>query len=369
MEQYKNLFNFLNFLGLCPFSIVQSKGDFEGKTSKYFVLITVVSTTVSFLMFAYTFFFSGDDSTIPRIEISYVTSILAVSTITLDYFLLQALLLLTYKRHGKLFCELMAIDQHIRRRKLRDMQRKILRKRKLLFIEIIIKSLYLLLLIPVLLFVILDLKTALGSFSFFIMLYTILYQFIYNRLFLVVLNEAVDQSLLLVKDPVSRLDPAEIVEITRRFYKCIALYNSVFKYQNLILLKCAFMILLIMFYFTVVLVMAVDFLSVLPFVLVILHFGFDVTSLITLCDETARKVKHVKMIYNAEMICSEPTVCKNSIKLKDHHLNYNHSRLMVFECTFCMKHPGFPVEIWLLLTIRISWWHVFKWSSRVQARC
>lgn len=300
MEQYKNLFNFLNFLGLCPFSIVQSKGDFEGKTSKYFVLITVVSTTVSFLMFAYTFFFSGDDSTIPRIEISYVTSILAVSTITLDYFLLQALLLLLL---------------------------------------------------------------------FFIMLYTILYQFIYNRLFLVVLNEAVEQSLLLVKDPVSRLDPAEIVEITRRFYKCIALYNSVFKYQNLILLKCAFMILLIMFYFTVVLVMAVDFLSVLPFVLVILHFGFDVTSLITLCDETARKVKHVKMIYNAEMICSEPTVCKNSIKLKDHHLNYNHSRLMVFECTFCMKHPGFPVEIWLLLTIRISWWHVFKWSSRVQTRC
>lgn len=308
MRQYKTLLSFFNFIGLCPFSVIKSEEDFEARPSKYLAIKTVLKTTVSFAIFAYSFF-AGSDSAIPgRIEISYVTSILAVGTITLDYFLLQALLLYTCDGHRKLYYDLMAFDKHTRERNSHgNVHQQVNRRRKLLSIEIIIKSLFLFSL-TMILFVTTDINAAIGTFAFLIMLYTILFQFIYNRLFLVIMNEAVDQSLPYIEHPVSRLTPAEIVEITRRFYKCIALYNRVFKYQNLILLKCAFLILLIMFYFTVVLVMAVDFLSGFAFVLVILHFGYDVTSLIRLCEETIRKVKLIKMKYNAEMSDSEPMV-------------------------------------------------------------
>lgn len=296
MKQYKFLFNLFYLLGLCPFYISKDNEEQESaKFPRFFITRTLLITIATLSTYAYVFIAEQETAQPTRVEISYVTSTLAVGTITLDYLVLKVLLMIKYKIHRDLFYELLSIKDILRLNSAqlirKDNQSERSRSWKWISIETVIKSICLLL-IPLILLGSSGIATVLATASFFAMFYTILYQFIYSRVYLVILNESIDGYLNLIEiKPNSR--PLSIVDALKGIYGGLSLYNRVFKFHNLIVIKCAFVILVMLLYFATIL-MAISWLAMFLVLPIALHIGYDVTALITLCHKTTGKINKIK---------------------------------------------------------------------------
>lgn len=311
MEKYKSLFNVFYVLGQCPFYITKDgESGFQVKFPKYFVPRTFLRT--SFWLGIYLYIYIAQETSVQtRIEISYVTSVLAVGTISLDFLLLNLILLFQYPKQKDLLYELLKIQTLVNQLEKFQFkgvlnEKRINRPKKLITLELAIKSTYLFL-APVLILADEGIHPFLTISPFLVLLYSILYQSIYNRLFLVLLQEPIDRYCQIIDRQSSLITSPVVLRMTHTFCRGIQSYNQVFKFHNLIIVKCYFVILVMLFYFSTVM-MAVNFLGMFLFLLPSLHLVFDMFKLMGMCHRISRKIVRIKRKHNVEMDLAGPMV-------------------------------------------------------------
>lgn len=301
-QRYRRVFNFFFIIGVCPFIITK---DNEVKVPRFFVSLTVIKVGLLLAAYLYTMFGFPEDSIIgTRISVSILTISLAVFTISVDFILLQFLVIMKYKKQRELLLQLLSLGDVIKRITgpgAENEEKQIHGPMKNAFRETRIKSLYLLP-IPIIVSILFrDLRTSLITFSFLTMFYAVLYQSIYNRLFLVILNESIDRYLLHIKAHHHCLRPMDIVGATKSFHRAIVSYNGTFKHQNLILIECSFIVLLLCSYITSIALTESGVLFGIAFLPILSHVGYDFIMLIWTSHSTTANIRMIKRIHSREM--------------------------------------------------------------------
>lgn len=309
MHGFDRVFNYLFLLGVCPFYI-RSPQLF---VSRSFSTAAVLKITFGLAACGFTLYTGREFVFKPaRIDVSFLTMISCITTVVIDFLLLQILLLAKHETQAALFLELLGIERSM------DVllgpvtdPKRVYSTRKRTTREIVAKSIILfpIPVIPCVLFP--ELANILMILSFFVMFYSVLFQFMHNRLFLVILNLSVDRYIIHIENDENLLPPEIIVKCVREFHGAIVTYNRTFRYQNMILAHCAFMVLLLFIYVATILGTKYDFSVSFLFLPAFLLIGHDIGSLVGLCSVTTGKLEQIKRIHSRQLdVADNATVGK-----------------------------------------------------------
>lgn len=304
MHGFDRVFNYFFLLGVSPFYI-RSPQLIVSRSFSAAAVLKLIFGLAACLFTLYTgreFVFKPS-----RIDVSFLTMISAISTVAIDFLLLQILLLAKNETQATLLLELRAIERSmdVLLGPVTDQQR-VFSTLKRTTREIILKSviLFSIPLIPCALFP--ELAYVLIICSFFIMFYSVLFQFMHNRLFLVYLNQSIDRYMIYIENDANPpLTSQIIVKCVRAFHGSIVTYNRTFRYQNMILAHCAFMVLLLFIYIATILGTKYDFSVSFLFLPGFILMGHDLGRLVWLCSVTASKLEQIKRVHSRQLEVAE----------------------------------------------------------------
>lgn len=302
MHRFKNIFNYFFILGVCPFYIQQN----QVKVSRFYSAVTTIKTFFFFAAYIYTIFVYSDYFTHPdRVDVSFLAIVLGVVTIALDFIFLEICLIVKQKAQKDLFLKYTFIKETVERLagSLSATEKsRIERNWRRTTHEITVKSIYLIP-IPIVAASLIssDIHVILCVVSFVAMLYSILFQFIHNRLFLIIFYESLELYHTLIKATVSSLPPEMIVKIIRQFHEGIRSYNKTFKFQNLVLIQTAFVTLLLLLYVATAMLTKIGPSVSLALAPAIIQISHDVGIFIYTCHSINSKIKAIKATHSRHL--------------------------------------------------------------------
>lgn len=290
-------------MGLSPFYIPKE----IPKTPRFFALICFIRTTYTLSSYLYLYFVDGLAAALPtRIEISLITSLIALMTVIVDYFLLQLLLLVNHSRKGRLLLQIFALKEKIYA--LEEIKEK-RRRWKLISIELTIKMTIFIISMIALIIVGVDLIVA--TFSFSMMVNSIILQFAFNRIYLDIISDSLEKYLKLFKGR-----NFVVVEILKDISNCIRGFEKEFKIQNLILIKFSFVITLLFTYYATVLVIAFNWIASIIFFPIIAHTVYDLTIFVRVCHNIQLNIDRIKQQHNVNFVQNDNAVSKSWFGLR-----------------------------------------------------
>lgn len=303
MNRLENIFNYFFLLGLCPFKFKSH----EITVPRFYVVVVAIKFIFGVLASCFTIYTVRGYLFRPkRLDVSFLTMVTTIGTILIDYLVLQILLMNKIKLQEKLLRELFRI-QRIMDVVIGPVADEAERKKvysivNIIKVEVILKSILFSPIPGIICYFYDNLEDIVIIFSFFAMLYSILFLFVHNRIFLVLLNQSIDRYVLYIEDEENPVLPPEIIiKCIREFHDFIGAYNRTFRYQNMILAQCAFMILLLLFYMAAAIGGNYHFGVSAMFIPAIFVIGYDIGMLVWYCHTTNTKLDQIRRIHSRQL--------------------------------------------------------------------
>lgn len=339
MLHYRKVVNFLFVLGVSPFLITFT----EVKVFKLYPLAMLLKVSCCLGAYIYILLFNF---TFPdRVDVSYLSIMTVMVTNILDFVLLQAINIFTYKSQRLLFIRLVNNKKEILN-VTNSVALTVGSTSKGLLKETAIK-LFLLIsitlggIIGMVLILDPEVDYVLMLISFLIMFFTMLFQFIYKRIYLVLLLESIDRySEFITAENIST--PTIMARVGNLFNETIIYYNQVFKYQNLILVQWSFIILLIFCYFATISISKYDVLLWLSFIPILSYLINDIVKYVATCHSIHSKIRKIQLMQGRHLKADSSTVGFTFLMMSfvdnETHSLFNYS-ISIYVYFFCKRYP------------------------------